>query len=1161
VRQFKGAGGETIQMQPIAQEPLAIPVEDTKREAEVVAEIEAGETDETAPFEAAGVRPVVFISHRCIIEPDRSIALRLYEDLSADCDVYVNTAESAAARFDERIEESLRTADFVIALITIHSIESEWVKYELSYAAARYQRERRPIIIPARLGFTRQYPPRIGASLSGFNPIDVEPGDYNELLKRIRATIENRPPEIEHLIFGIEGFLVGEFRKKLMRAACLDSHELRRASEALRKERLLWVVGDPGVRNHFARSLTIKEHDRETDDGRSKEQGRNIYEVPKSLNWSKVDDTLVRNSIIIFPDVIPSQRFDEESQRDELKSLKRLAERNLVIVTSEGPYLEIDREMRNRDFEPCAHVVVDHRFYGERARLEIFERLLNFSYQSGDISEEQHQWANRLLEDSEGREIFRTSINKWTPTDIERFVTQHLSQVKRQADIPKLLQRNADLDNEIHTWFIALDDSTRCFVLALAMLSGLRKKQLWEKYKLIVQRLKKLDANLSLWPLGICRQRAAPYVTTEGQLDFVDERIAEAVHREVTMNFREYLIELVPLIQEMSVPPGREQRMTKEAFATRKLMAAEDKELRDALARVIGRAGRQGLEDLIDLLNYWGADPMLPVREAVARALEQTVAEKAGAKHALSLLDKWCNDASSRNEALYRMWAAASALGSIVAIRPGTDTCHSALYLLQRLAGGVHASLKFYVSISLKKLARKLPLVEDESPVSLASLLSLVARDEKVATKINVAEVLIEARIADEDAALGLIREWASGDDTDCRWAAICSLFLWRKQKNEGRSREIVGFLAQDAQTTARVLVETLNYKHQQMPVLWQSFKQLVLEADAVTRRALVSGLVRLSQASLEEKLMPLLRTSSDPLLSRLVVELRVERWRRMFANPPELIDDIRKEIQQERMTGEVYTALLGLLKPEPEGCRKEFVQALVSCFTQCRASLYDILTKLTSVSPPIFEPLAIEVRCAGLRGLFSDPPTFIGALEEGLSRADLSGETCVALELLAQPEPRGNREKLLQVLTYAQSHDAAGVRALLRRLRAMVSSTLTRLVYDFNLRLMTGDLSTPGQFLSRVMEMMRDVHERSEVLQLLKQLSMSEPQGLRRALVQALGVARVTRPHEVNALLQDPSWQSPAGLFSLSTQVKLFSFLCKVFSPRVASKIFAPKN
>jgi hypothetical protein len=47
-----------------------------------------------------------------------------------------------------------------------------------------------------------------------------------------------------------------------------------------------------------------------------------------------------------------------------------------------------------------------------------------------------------------------------------------------------------------------------------------------------------------------------------------------------------------------------------------------------------------------------------------------------------------------------------------------------------------------------------------------------------------------------------------------------------------------------------------------------------------------------------------------------------------------------------------------------------------------------------------------------------------------------------------------------------------------------------------------------------------------------------------------------LTRPSAVNVLLQEPTWQTRAGLFSLGTEVKLFSFLGNIFSPGVASKL-----
>jgi hypothetical protein len=688
------------------------------------------------------------------------------------------------------------------------------------------------------------------------------------------------------------------------------------------------------------------------------------------------------------------------------------------------------------------------------------------------------------------------------------------------------------------------------------MFCGLRKEDLWQNYKLVVQRLRKLDVNLSLRPLGICRQRAASYVTTEGQLDFVDERIAEAIYRELSKNFREYLVELNELIRDLSVPAGRERKPS-EVKEQRKHAAEKDKELRIALARITGKAGRQGLEDFTALLNFWGADPMLAIREAVALALEQAVAERTGARHALSLLEKWCNDFSQRPDALFRTAAAASALASIAGVSHSRDICAKALSLLEQLAGSDRPAVKFYVSIALKKIGRKTSLTANEMSIGLAPLLALVAHDAKGTTKINVAETLVESRIANETAALTLIRDWLAGSDADCRWTAMCSLFLWRKQRNDERNRVVAESLALDPYTAANMLVETLNEKYQKAPIYWDCFKQFAAEADAISRRALVAGLSAPQQVSLHEELLQRLRASENQRLSSLFVEVRAQRWRQMLSTAPTFIADLHQEVHRKGLASEIVAALAGLLEPEPAGCRVQLIEALVSCIRDKRDTLEDILHQLTIMAPPIFEPFAAEVRVAGLRELFSDPLTLVRIIAESLNDSTSSDETCIALELLAQPEPRGNHAELLQALGAAQASDAAALQGVLRQFRATSSRALSELAYEFNFLSLSDDLADPELFISRVMVDMRDPLERARVLQSLRQLSQATPQGRRMALVQALGAARVSRPAEVDTLLLDQSWQDRAWPFSLSTEVKLFSFLASVFSPHIASKFF----
>ena len=1042
---------------------------DIESEAEILTSDAAAET-ETTPLdyvEKSFRGKHVFISHKCDVEQDENIAWNLYNDLKAlGCDVYLDKAQPIGVPFDDEIKKSLKRADFFVALLTSAANESDWVNYELVYARDQLRQRGSPIILPIKLG-SFELSMSVGASVSRLNRRSYDPRDYNKILADVKAGILNESSLPDITPIGMEGFVISEFRRNLTRAATVPSNQLRQAVEALHKDKLFWIRGDDSVRNHFAHCLAVAECVGETVGAQEQKRAPNIYEIPATRNWSRVDATLVRDSIIIFRDVLPSVVSNRESTGVELDSLKNLVGRNLVIITAaDDAYTKIEQEMRDRGIPPGTQIVVNHDFYDEQTKLTIFERLLDFSSKFGDITPAQLKWASRLAADPEELKTLRPILKKWSPADIERFVMQHLRRAKRQGDVLKLLQRNAQLDDEIHGWFMALDDSTRCFVLALSMLRGLRKEQFWQKYKLIVQHLKKLDSNLSLSPLGICCKRAEPYVAGEDQIDFTDERIREAIDGEVTKNFREYLIELVPLIMELSVPSGRDQKMTRETFETRKPQVAATRDLRVALARITGKAIRRGLAGFNPLLEFWATDPVFSVREAVAISVRMAVTDQPGARQCLAMLQEWCNDRSAGAEVLYRSWAAASALAAIIAARPERGTYERALDLLERLASRVAPGVKLYLSISLKRAAGRVPLKDREAPVTLESVLKLVSQDEKAATKINVAEALCEARLADEVSAMSVIQDWIVGSDLNCRWAGICSILLWRKQKREEWTTHVVRFLKDDAQTTASVLVEILVNRDQN--AFLERIGQFWLKADPSTRVALVSALASVPPARLNEKILPTLRASEIPALN----------------------------------------------------------------------------------------DLAFEIRCSALRELFNKPAALRSAITAYPDNSSVQGEIISALESLMREEPQGHREELLNILARAQSDDALSMRMLLRQFRSMNVAALSEFVYAFNFRFLTRELADPERFVTQVCHEMSDPDVRDEVLDILWSLSMPEPDGQHGTVVRALGLARLNRPAEVNKLLEDSSWQHRSGLFSLATEVKLFSFLSYLVSPRLASGI-----
>ena len=349
------------------------------------------------------------------------------------------------------------------------------------------------------------------------------------------------------------------------------------------------------------------------------------------------------------------------------------------------------------------------------------------------------------------------------------------------------------------------------------------------------------------------------------------------------------------------------------------------------------------------------------------------------------------------------------------------------------------------------------------------------------------------------------------------------------------------------------MLVEILNEKEQ---MFWQPLRKFLLSIDAATLPFLIAGLADLPHDRLDERLLPRLRAAESPALNNIAVEVRAEKWRRMLLTPTEFVTDLQRELLKQEFAGEIFAALSRLLRPEPDGYRSFVISTLVNSFVEERAKLEDVLTRMAMLGPDIFQPLALEIRFEAFKNLIQTPAVLLNAINYGLSDPTIAAETASALEMLVRPEPDGYAEELLTTLSAAQATESSAVTALLRRMRAMNALTLNEFTYQFSLRLLGRLVGNPANFAARVADSMQNSGERRETLQILRLLAAPEPNGQRRSLVRALGIARSSQPATVDTLLQDPSWQTRSGLFSLRTEVKLFSFLTNVVSERFASKV-----
>ena len=103
----------------------------------------------------------IFISYKRDVKPDDPLALRLYEALRGRCAVFIDRTMLVGTAWAERIQAELEACDYLIPLLSEHSVHSEMVEAEI-HTAQRLAKTRggKPKILPVRVAYTEplEYP-------------------------------------------------------------------------------------------------------------------------------------------------------------------------------------------------------------------------------------------------------------------------------------------------------------------------------------------------------------------------------------------------------------------------------------------------------------------------------------------------------------------------------------------------------------------------------------------------------------------------------------------------------------------------------------------------------------------------------------------------------------------------------------------------------------------------------------------------------------------------------------------------------------------------------------------------------------------------------------------------------------------------------------------
>jgi hypothetical protein len=134
----------------------------------------------------------IFISYKRDSDPDVPVARQICNTLRQDGhEVFIDRDMTVGAHWAERIENEMRRSDFLVTLLSEHSVHSEMVRgeIEMAYNFGKEQKGR-PRILPVRLSYREAFANPLSAWLNPINwALWDNPDDTPRLLDELRLAI------------------------------------------------------------------------------------------------------------------------------------------------------------------------------------------------------------------------------------------------------------------------------------------------------------------------------------------------------------------------------------------------------------------------------------------------------------------------------------------------------------------------------------------------------------------------------------------------------------------------------------------------------------------------------------------------------------------------------------------------------------------------------------------------------------------------------------------------------------------------------------------------------------------------------------------------------------------------------------------------------------
>jgi hypothetical protein len=690
--------------------------------------------------------------------------------LAGQHEVFCDIGLEPGTPWASEIEAKLAEADYFVVFLSAEAAKSEWVAEEARRAVKRHDDSGRPRILPVPLAYAGDLGIELSALLKPFQFQSIfwqTPEDTTDLIDDLERVFSGTwiAPATE-IAPALSRYLISPTRNKRIREALVPPPDVEKARDLIRSGRIVWITGPSGSGKSFLASALACELDKPA------------FELRRTLSWRHIFENRPTKSVLVLPDALAPERAGTDNYEGELRTLRRLCETDntIVLTCSDEEYSTRKFDLIDAGFTPT--LLASYRLTGDMyslsLRTAILRKLVVQSHSVGIVSLAQRQWTDKLLNTEQ-----KLPWQDWTLGELESFVTRSLPTAKSPPDLVQFLDRHTTIEEQIHVWFLGLDEVARSLLLTLLLFPDATSEQIWARFRTILSELEnlRLVPQMSIPTLGVCRTKCKPYVTQMDDLDIVDSDVASAITREFAVSWREYVIELRPLLKRWALPPpGQDPAITRSG-------ADESAAVRQEAARLLGELLKVRVEDVLPLLEDLATFEQRVVRRSAAEAIVYAFGSEDGARNCRKLLRLWEADRSGDNAAVRnKREVAADACWRIAALNKGATNYRFALEQLQRHIRDIPI-VRAVVAYGIGRIV---------NPGNIEELLPLMTRlardqDEIVRRRTGVALSELARRYREEGDTI--FADWLSSNDTRRLWTAAYALLVAKRPGRGDRDK------------------------------------------------------------------------------------------------------------------------------------------------------------------------------------------------------------------------------------------------------------------------------------------------------------------------------------------------------------------------------------